>query len=358
MKVLIVTKDLNSKGGISIFFRTLVDKFTFPVTFFIAGSRVREVGFLTGVIRLFYDYLYFISIVSSYRLVHINTSMRPKAILRDSLFLLLAKAARRKTIVFIHGWNVRVSGTIERYFLWLYKIIYFQTNAFIVLSSDFVTILRNWGYAGPVYMLTGLVDEALLEGVNEKFLSNKSQDHHPIQILFLARLEKEKGVYQAIDIYHILKKRYKNIELVIAGDGHEYRNTVEYVSSLELADVHFIGFIRGEKKRLTFMKADIYLFPTFYGEGMPLSVFEAMAFGLPVITCPVGGIKDFFKDGQMGFLVDSRRPEDFTPFVEKLVISRPFRTKIALHNYHYVQANHLSTTIVKKLEDIYKTFLP
>lgn len=49
---------------------------------------------------------------------------------------------------------------------------------------------------------------------------------------------------------------------------------------------------------------DIFFFP-FYGEGMPISVLEAMAFSMPVITRNVGGIKDFFINGEMGFCTDS-----------------------------------------------------
>jgi glycosyltransferase involved in cell wall biosynthesis len=354
MKVLIVTKDLNCKGGVGVFFRTLFKKFTIPVTFFIAGSRAREVGFLTGVIRFFYDYINFISILPSYSLIHINSSMRPKAILRDALFLLIAKAARKKTIVFIHGWDIQVIKVMEKYFLWLYRIIFFRTDAFIVLSQDFVSILKTWGYKRPVYLLSGLVDEALLEGIDEKVLDAKIQQPHPFRILFLARLEKEKGIYQAIQVFEILKKRTENIQLVIAGDGHECQKAVAYVSSLGLDDVEFLGFVRDEKKRQAFSNADIFLFPTFYGEGMPLSVLEAMAFGLPVVTRPMGGIKDFFIDGQMGFLVDGLHPEAFVPIIEKLIRSTSLRTKIAIHNYHYIQAHHLSCIILKKLENIFK----
>jgi glycosyltransferase involved in cell wall biosynthesis len=357
MKVLIVTKDLDCKGGVGVFFNALNKKFTMPVTFFIAGSRAREVNFFTGVIRFFYDYIKFISIISTYSLVHINSSMRPKAIMRDAVFLLFAKAARKKTIVFVHGWDIDVIKVIEKYFLWLYKAVFFRTDAFIVLSRDFTSILRTWGYKRPVYMLSGLVDEAMLKGIDEKALSEKIQEQRPIRILFLARLEKEKGIYQTIRIFEILKKRHKDIQLVIAGDGHEYQNAVKLVSSQRLADVQFLGFVRDEKKRQTFMNADIYLFPTFYGEGMPLSIFEAMAFGLPVITRPMGGIKDFFIDGQMGCLVNGLHPEEFVPCIDKLIRNKPRRIKIALNNYHYIQENHLSVIILKNLENVYRDFV-
>lgn len=46
-----------------------------------------------------------------------------------------------------------------------------------------------------------------------------------------------------------------------------------------------------------FESGDIYILPTYF-EGMATSVLEAMAFGLPIITTPTGGVKDFFKKGK------------------------------------------------------------
>ncbi len=75
--------------------------------------------------------------------------------------------------------------------------------------------------------------------------------------------------------------------------------------------MRFLGHVSGAAKTQAFRAADIYLF-TSLAEGMPNSVLEAMAFGLPIVTRPVGGIRDFFEDGRMGYATDSLDSGDYT----------------------------------------------
>jgi len=56
--------------------------------------------------------------------------------------------------------------------------------------------------------------------------------------------------------------------------------------------VKFLGYVRGPNKVDALENNDIYCFPSYFGEGMPNSVLEALAFGMPVITCCVGGLTD------------------------------------------------------------------
>lgn len=95
-----------------------------------------------------------------------------------------------------------------------------------------------------------------------------------------------------------------------------------------------------EKKKIeTFISHDIYCFPT-YGEGMPVSLLEAMAFGFPVVTRPVGGIKDFFENGKHGFLTNSKDPEIFAELIEKFL-----KNDIFLNLLAYIIINMIKKTL-------------
>ena len=101
------------------------------------------------------------------------------------------------------------------------------------------------------------------------------------------------------------------------------------------------------------MKIGIACFPT-YGEGLPGSIIEAIAYGLPVITRPVGGLVDFFKNEEHGFITDSLDPNIFADLIERLFLDRELYNRISLSNYQYAQNNFLASNAALRLETIYK----
>ncbi|PQP33449.1 glycosyltransferase, partial [Desulfobacteraceae bacterium SEEP-SAG9] len=82
-----------------------------------------------------------------------------------------------------------------------------------------------------------------------------------------------------------------------------------------------------------------------------------MAFGLPVVTCPVGGIQDFFENGKMGFLVKSSNVEDLRSSLEKLIVNEALRIRISLYNYGYAKKRFLASIVARRLEKIYDQML-
>jgi glycosyltransferase involved in cell wall biosynthesis len=122
------------------------------------------------------------------------------------------------------------------------------------------------------------------------------------------------------------------------------------VKEKNIPNVNFKGYLRGAQIQEVFRNATIYIFPTNYGEGMPTSVLEAMAFGLPVLTSPIGGINDFFQDGEMGFLIN---PTDINTYVEKIIwllTEDKQMSQISVNNYEYAKEHFYASEVCKKLE--------
>jgi glycosyltransferase involved in cell wall biosynthesis len=82
---------------------------------------------------------------------------------------------------------------------------------------------------------------------------------------------------------------------------------------------------------------------------------EAMAFGLPVVTRPVGGLVDFFENGKHGFLIESQEPQIFADRIERLYTDSELYNTIAQYNYRYAQEKLLASKAVERLEKIYKS---
>ena len=209
----------------------------------------------------------------------------------------------------------------------------------------------EWGYQGKIFIETTFVDDAFLDGIEINYLKSKYLGQIE-QLLFLARVEKEKGVYEVVDSYLILKQKFPYLKLIIAGDGLELNKLKRYVVSKKIEDVEFTGFVFGKDKTELFKKSHLFLFPSFYPEGMPTSVLEAMAFGLPVITTKVGGLVDFFQDGINGFFIEERIPEIISSKIELLIKDKSLCETISINNFYKISQNFNLTIVAKRFESI------
>lgn len=356
MKVLLNTVDLNKNGGVATYYRVVRSYFSHGVKYFTVGGLTYNESRWKTVLRMLTDYINFYNQLhmSHYDIVHLNPSLGYKAIIRDALFLLMAKRTGCKTIVFIHGWDENFEKILRKKIFFMFKKIYFKADACIVLGSVFKDRLLEMGYDKKIFVETTVVDQGIFDRsvIRKKCLTEKQYN-----ILFLSRIEKEKGVYETLDAYNILKKKYPFVTLIFAGDGHELVAAKRYVAQNNIQNVTFSGYLRGEKKWAAFQDSDLYIFPSSYGEGMPISVLEAMAFGLPVITRAVGGIIDFFKDGKMGYLTESKDPNVYAQFMEKLVVDRALGFNMGIYNRNFAREKFGALLVAKRIENIYSEVL-
>jgi glycosyltransferase involved in cell wall biosynthesis len=121
-------------------------------------------------------------------------------------------------------------------------------------------------------------------------------------LLFLGRVGSRKGVIDLIEAVAKLAAQFPEIRLRVAGDG-DIRGAARHAATLGISgNIEFLGWVRGEAKLQLLRQATIYVLPS-YAEGLPMSVIEALAFGLPVVSTPVGGIPEAVSEGVEGFLV-------------------------------------------------------
>jgi len=291
-------------------------------------------------------------------LLHVNPSLDLRSVLRDGIIMLFAHLKNIPVVVFIHGWDEKFEHIIQKKIWWFFRKTFLKCNGFIVLSSVFKKKLINWGVKAPVFLCTTTVDENLISdfSIEEKL---KSIRNSPVlKILFLSRLEKKKGVIETLEAFNILTSRGHRISLSIAGDGPMMKE----IRSLDKqktcpGHIHLLGDVRGKEKIALLSSHHIYCFPTYYGEGLPTSILEAMAFGFPVVTRPVGGIGDFFENEKMGFLTESKNPEVIASFIEQLILNRTKMLDIAKYNYDYALKNFRASFVAQHIIDFYSEII-
>lgn len=359
-KILILHPDFADPGGVANYYRKLKGKFHLPVEHFIIGKRPGDRGALRNTRRMVSDYRRFIRQIrtGNYQIVHLNPSLDLKSFLRDGLFILLTKKYRRKTLVFFRGWQERFAEKISHRWLWLFRFFYRKADAFIVLASSFEKQLRQWGCKQPIYREVTVADDDALADFDIEETIEKRFRAHRLSLLFLSRIVKEKGVYLTVEAFSLLVTTLPGVELYIAGDGGELAAVKKWVGERKIPNVHFTGYLNVGKKKQMMEKATIFCYPTRYGEGMPNTLVEAMGFGLPVITRPVGGIADFFIHGEHGFLEQNENPQAIAEHIKALCEDKAFYSRVSRNNYLYARSHFSASQAAKRLEKIYRTLMP
>ncbi|MEM9649365.1 MAG: glycosyltransferase family 4 protein [Bacteroidota bacterium] len=342
MRLLINTSHLNLLSGVSNHYLGLKSFWSYKVTYNSIGSRYG----ISGIIWLPLDIIKFVFRCLWIRpdVVLLNPSLGKKAIKRDALYLRISSFLKIKTVVFIHGWTNEVAMYYDKNPS-KFNSMYQKACGFLVLANDFKQKLRSWGTDAPIYLTTTKVDDDLL--------SNFEWKDRPINsnILFLARVVKEKGVFVLIHAFQILKKTYPELQLTIAGDGSALADAKAYVLEKEIKNVRFVGRVSGSLLVKEFLNNSIYVLPTSHGEGMPTSVLEAMAFGQAIVTTPIGGVKDFFENDTMGYLIDSYNPEDYSKKISLLIQNPEHLSKVSNFNFNYAKNHFMASKVAKQVEE-------
>lgn len=157
-----------------------------------------------------------------------------------------------------------------------------------------------------------------------------------------------------IAIEALAKIKNNNVHYLICGVGPEKDNLEKLAVENEIAErIHFLGF-RSDVKEL--MKiSDIFLFTTLQ-EGMPRSMMEAMASGLPCIASKIRGNVDLLDEGQGGYLRKPSDLEGISECISSLLDNPSLREKMGKYNLEIIKSYDVKV-VIREIEKIYKEIL-
>lgn len=151
-----------------------------------------------------------------------------------------------------------------------------------------------------------------------------------INVIFTARMVKEKGVTDLIEAAQILKPRYEGkIKFLLCGRLTPNKSGITEEYLREHCDGEYICWLgeRNDVKQLL-EKSHIMAFPSYYREGVPKSLIEASAIGRPIITCDSVGCRDVVEDGVNGFLIEPKNPQMLAKKLTTLIDDKALREKM------------------------------
>lgn len=343
-RVLILVPPLCLMGGISLHFKGLKKYWMEDIGYYEVYKDCNPNMF--SIFRLLWNYVCFIMTLAITKptIVVVNISLK-KGFASKNIYIWIAKLTHSKIVTFIHGWDTKYEWmlTIPKG-----KIILNSTDAFIVLSEQFKNKLEKCGVKAKILISTTKVDDLLLEkfDINRRNGSIKN-------FLFLSRIEKSKGIFLALDIFKMLQKDYPELSFNIAGQGTAINEVEQYISEKKIRNVHLLGRVDGNSLSKAFVDSDCF-FLLSETEGMPAALLEAISFGMPAVTMPVGGIPDFFVDGKMGIMSEVTTPYYYYDRIKEMINNPLYVKEICLYNYSFAKTHFYASIVARNLENYFK----
>jgi glycosyltransferase involved in cell wall biosynthesis len=282
-------------------------------------------------------------------LVHFNFALSKASVIRDAPLVLIAKLSGKKLIIHLHGGDYLFSKEAPGWMKRLLKKIFSGKTPVIVLSDEEKKIVEEKFAAKNITVLPNCID--LKEAVEYKREFNKNA---VIKLLFLGRISTAKG----LDIiYEALKKlKEKNIifEFIMAGAGPEEKEYTNLFAQLLGSNFVFKGVVSGNTKTTLLKECDIFLLPSKF-EGLPMSLLEAMAFGLVPVVTNVGSISFVVKNNANGVItaLNDSTAERVAAATEKLINDNLLLQQLSVAASAHIFNNYSAREYIKCLNEVY-----
>lgn len=300
------------------------------------GSRVRDVRDLRRRAR-----------EEDFDVLVVKTSHEWVSLLRDVPLLLATRRSSPRIVLQFHGSRSdRLAGPGS----WMFKaaswILFRLSDGVLMLSSEEATAAAAFYPRGvfrtvvnpyvpsstQLLRISGRNGEASIE--SEPLPDGRSGSP---TLLFSSRLMAEKGVLDTVEAFALVRGR-RPCRLLVAGDGPAQAELISRAEALGVADdVTLAGHMSGADLLGAYREADVFLLPTYWPEGFPTAITEAMSAGLPVVTTRLRGMADHLKEEENALFVPPQAPAELACAIERLLDDDALRRRMSTANRKKVE---------------------
>jgi glycosyltransferase involved in cell wall biosynthesis len=266
----------------------------------------------------------------------------------------------------IHTTHCPWTGTEFR--PWILKPFLFLNNLFLnkfafkfidkIIAITPWELKRLYEYTdekGKVITIPNGTDKSLFKRIKNNKFRKRYNISEKYLVLFFGRLNPTKGPEKLAQAAISITKKRKDIAFIWVGPDEGKAEEVKKLIS-PYKNMKYLGPIRGKKKVAEmYQAADLYALPS-YREGLPLTLFEAMASSLPIVSCPVNGIPYEMKEPENGFFSNFGDIKKLEENILKLIKNPKLTKKIATINFKKARGFDWDI-IYKKYMEEYKKLL-
>ena len=254
------------------------------------------------------------------------------------------------SVVTVHGFMVKRGLILDVlqgvYLRTVAKLLFDKVSAVICLTeSDAESVARIVGDDDKIFVVPNGVDTELFKPASVKD-SNL--------ITWVGRLVPEKGLVHLFKAMRMVFEEHGDARFVLVGDGPLRTELMNLAKKFGLGGrVDFVGSVGRVEVAGLLSRTSIFVFPSLR-EGLPLSVLEAMACGVPVVGSDIPGVNDVVKHGENGFLVLPRDSKALAEGVLALLDDGRLRRRFGEEARKVIVDNYGWDIVLNKVEKVYK----
>jgi len=259
--------------------------------------------------------------IYKYDSIYITIGQSFFGVIKYSFFLLIATLFGKKKVVHLHGNQLGEMYTNQNKIKkTIIKSIMKLADYGIVLSESLRDNLSPFIENKNIYVVNNFVEKEFQLTEGEKKLKNYTN----LRIIYIGNLMTEKGVFVLLDALNKLRAKGILFHAKFAGNidsaiREKFMNYIKKNSCFE-----YLGVLRGTKKKQLLMWGNIFVFPSYLIEGLPLSILEAMNMGNSIISTKHPALIDNFNKENIDFI----KKKSVSDIVDSLVlINSKFETK-------------------------------
>ena len=343
MKVLVIATSSRTRGGITAVINAHKqgkqwDRYNCKwIETHIDSSRLLSVYYLLKAI------VSYAASLPKASIVHIHLS-EPMSAIRKLLFFFIANIFKKKILVHFHAFSP--DSTIRGRFSWIYKYMFLRSTRVVVLSQKWKKDVYDTFQNDNIEVIYN----PCTSKISPMYYAKQKQ------ILFAGTINERKGYVDLIKAFAIIATKYPDWKIVFAGNG-EINQGKEWARKLNIIQqCEFLGWISNEEKDKVFKQASVFCLPS-YAEGFPMAVLDAWAYGLPVITTPVGGIPDVAIDNENMLLFSPGEVATLSNCIERLIIDKDLYDKIQRASSCFAKKTFSVNEINHQIEQLYKNII-
>ena len=354
-------------GGVSAYYETLLNSSLskqVELSFVQTSSQKRKLSntgkaSISNIISAIKDCARFTwaIITSRPQIVHISTAVG-LSFVKNAYCVLIARLLGKRVLLHPHCSLSAIYHERPKWWQWYFRQVIRLTNGVIVLSKEWCQLCSIVS-GRIVFYLPNAINVESYRNVARKHLSEVNYQK-PCKVLYLGNLGKTKGSFDLVDAAAWVHSQGVDMRIDLIGDSlfsGDLEQLQQKISSLDMNDyVRLHAPAYGTEKLMFLLDGDIFVHPSYY-EGMPISVLEAMACGLPVIASKVGGIPDLIQDGVNGILVEPGNSEQLAAALCRLGRDHKLGHLMGREGYQIVCERYDIEQHVTRLVDIYNLVL-
>ena len=264
-------------------------------------------------------------------LVHLNTSLDRRALLRDTTFVLLSRLLGRRVFLKWHGSETDLLHDGAPLWRGLGHTLLRAVHALGTLSTAEAAEVQRLPHAPRCFVVKNSIDR---ERYAQRFDLHGRLDLPPQAplVLFISRLIPGKGLEDVVQAFPRPAARHA-AHLLIVGDGPARQAAAAQVRALGLERVvHFQGAVPEAEALRYYNGADVLVFPSRLTEGFPMVLFQSVVAGLGIITTRLRAAVEYLREPDHCLFVDPQAPAAIAGALDRLLGDRQLLERMRVHN--------------------------